>query len=157
MRSLVPVRDFWSSSNSGSHKKVCGCFCDSQWLFFGCCSVWKKIVCALPVRVMKDQYKPKYSYQLQWLGLPSRKIGETNFHSIQTSPTVDWYLLQLTFHEIWLWNTKWSCLKVSEIKSYIVSRGLSVFGRKKYFFLAVCLSKRYIYIKVPEVVFATSL
>ena len=22
---------------------------------------------------------------------------ETNFHSIETSPTVDWYLLQLTF------------------------------------------------------------
>ena len=24
-----------------------------------------------------------------------------NYHSIHTSPTVDWYVLQLTFHEIW--------------------------------------------------------
>ena len=31
MRSLVPGRDFQSSFNSGSHKKVCGCFSDSQW------------------------------------------------------------------------------------------------------------------------------
>ena len=28
------------------------------------------------------------------------KIRETNFHSIQTSLTVDLYLLQLAFHEI---------------------------------------------------------
>ena len=34
MRSLDPGRDFRSSLNSGSYKKVCRCFCDSQWRFF---------------------------------------------------------------------------------------------------------------------------
>ena len=38
-----------------SWKKVCVCFCDCQWWFL---FVWKKIVCAIPVRVMKDQYQP---------------------------------------------------------------------------------------------------
>ena len=74
-----------------------------------------------------------------------------SYHSIHTSPTVDWYLLQLTFHEIWHLNTKWSYLKVPEIKSYILSRGHSVCWR--IFSLAVCLSKRYT--KVPEAVFVT--
>ena len=36
MQSLVPGRDFRSSLNSRSHKKkVCGCFCNSQWQSFG--------------------------------------------------------------------------------------------------------------------------
>ena len=34
MRSLDPWRDFRSSLNSRSHKKVCRCFCDSQCRFF---------------------------------------------------------------------------------------------------------------------------
>ena len=33
MRSLVPGKDFRSWLNSGSHKKYCGSFCDSQWSF----------------------------------------------------------------------------------------------------------------------------
>ena len=44
--------------------------------------------------------------------------------------------------------------RVPEIKSYILSWGHSVFGKKKYFFLAVCLSKRFT--KVPEVLLALS-
>ena len=73
--------------NSGSHKKVCGCFRDSQWRH-GFLGVYR--LCRVP-----------------------------------------------------------------KIKSYILSWGHSVFGRKKNKILAVCLSKRYI--KVPEVVFAPSL
>ena len=46
----------FSSMNSGSHKKVCGCFCDSQWRFVCVWFCLENIVCAIPVRVMKDQY-----------------------------------------------------------------------------------------------------
>ena len=57
-----------------------------------------------------------------------------------TSSTVDWYLLQLTFHELWHQNTKCSFLKVPEIKSYILSRGHSVFEGRFFFWRFVSRS-----------------
>ena len=63
MRSLVPGGDFRSSMNSESHKKkFAGVFvtASDEFFFFGgggrdggCLGI---IVCAVPVRMMKDQY-----------------------------------------------------------------------------------------------------
>ena len=127
---------------------VCGSFQWRHGLLFTDFIVWDD----------KDKvigFKRSHWIYLGWWNTGSPKLQLFLHHSIHTSPTVDWYLVQLTFHEIWYWNTKCSYLKVPEIKSYILSRGHRVFRRKKYFVLAVCLSKRYT--KIPEVVFATSL
>ena len=63
MQSLVPGRDFRSSLNAESKKKkkikrkkikFAGVFVTASDILFG-----KKIACAIPVQVMKDQYQPK--------------------------------------------------------------------------------------------------
>ena len=129
MWSLVPVRHIRNISGHLLTWLVCGSF---QWrheLLFTDCIVWDD----------KDKVtglKRSHWIHLGWwsTGSPKLQLFQLSLHSIHTSPTVDSYLLQLNFHEIWHWNTKCSHLKVPEIKSYILGGGNNVFRRKTFFF-----------------------
>ena len=77
------------------------------------------------------------------------------FQLSQHSHVTNCRLISSSAHFPWIKIQKCSNLKVPDIKAYILCREHSVFRREKYFFPAVCLSKRYT--KVSEVVFATSL
>ena len=146
MRSLVPVGHFRNISEHLFTWLVCESFQWRHGLLFTDCIVWDD---QDKVMFLKDHIGSTEDD-----GVPGlQSFNCFNYHSIHTSPTVDWYLLQLTFHEIWHKNAKCSYLKVPGIKSYILSRGQCF--SKDIFFQAVCLSKRYT--KVPEVVFTTSL
>ena len=79
--------------------------------------------------VLKDHIGPT-----QDDGVPGlQSFNCFHYHSVYTWSTVDWYLLQLTFYEIWHKSTKCSYRKVPEIKSYILSRAHSAFWRKNFF------------------------
>ena len=68
-----------------------------------------------------------YAYRREKSGKPIFTVFRRHQRSIGI-------FLRLTFYEMWHYNTKWSYLKVPEIKSYILSWGHSVFRGKKYFF-----------------------
>ena len=145
MRGSVPV---------GHFRNICGHL--FTWLVWGSFQ-WRHGISFTDCIVWDDKdkvtgFKRSHWIHLGWwsAGSPKLQLFQLSQHSHVTN-----CLLQLSFREIWHWNTKCSYLKVSEIRSYILSRGHSVFRRRKLLFLAVCLSKRYT--KVPEVVFATSL
>ena len=135
MRSLVPVGHFRNISGHLFTWLVCASFRWRHGLFTDCI-VWDD----------KDKmigFKRSHWIHLGWWSTGSTKLQL--FQLSQHSHITHCRMISssATFHEIWRWNTKCSYLKVPKII------------RKKIFFLAVCLSKRYT--QVPEVVFATSL
>ena len=95
MRSLVPVGHFRNISGHLFTWLVCGSFQWRHGLFFTDCIVWNdkdKVIC----------FERSHWIHLGWRSTGSPKLQPCfNYHSIHTSPTVDWCLLQPTFHEIW--------------------------------------------------------
>ena len=127
MRSLVPVGRLRTTPGHLFTWLVCGSFQWSHGLLFTDCIVWDD----------KDKvtgFKRSHWIHLGWRSTGSPKLQPCfNYHGVHTSPTGEWYLLQLTFHEIWHQNTKCSYLKVPVIKSYILSRELC-FLKEEIFF-----------------------
>ena len=147
MRSLVPVGRFRNVSGHLFTWLVCASFQWSHGLLLTVCIVWHD----------KDKvigFKRTHRIHLGWwnTGSPKIQLFQLSQHLLVTKRR----LISSSVYFLWLWhhNAKCSYLNVPDIKSYILSRGRSVF-RRIFFSLAVCLSTRYT--KVQEVVFATSL
>ena len=146
MRSLVPVGHFRNISGHLFIWLVCGSF---QWrhrLLFTDCIVWD------------DKDKVIGFKRSHWIHLGKWSTGSPKlFQLSQHSYVTNCRLISSSAYFPWNMTLKYK-MQLSEgfweKKTYILSRGHRGF-RRKLFFLAVCLSKRYT--KVPEVVFATSL
>ena len=94
MRSLVPVGHFRNISGHLFTWLVWGSFQWRHGLLFTDCIVWDD---QDKVMFLKDHIGSTEDD-----GVPGlQSFNCFNYHSIHTSTTVDWYLLQLTFHEIW--------------------------------------------------------
>ena len=94
MRSFVPAGHFRNISGHLFTWLVCGSFQWRHGLFFTDCIVWNdkdKVIC----------FERSHWIHIGWWSTRSPKLNCFNYHSIYTSPTVAWHLLQLTFHEIW--------------------------------------------------------
>ena len=87
MQSLVPVGRFRNISWHLFTWLVCGSLQWSHGLLFTDCIVWE------------DKDKVIGFERSHWIH--SGWWSTVNYQNIYTSPTDDWYLLQLTFHEIW--------------------------------------------------------
>ena len=148
MRSLVPVWHFWNTSGHLFTWLVCGSFQWRHGILFINCIMWDD----------KDKvigFKISHWIHLGWWSTGSPKLNCFNYYSTHMSPIVDWYLLQLTFHEIWTLKHKTQVSEGSWDKIlHSMSRTVFFEGRNT-FFPVICLSKPYT--KILEVVFATSL
>ena len=148
IRSLVPVGQLRNISGHLFTWLVCGSFQWRHGLFFTDC-----IVSDYEDKV--TGFKRSHWIHLGWwsTGSPKLQLFQLSQHSYVTNCQL------ISYSACFPWNmTLKYKMQLSEgssqIKPYILSPGHSVFRREKYFFLAVCLSKRNT--NVPEVVFATS-
>ena len=148
MQSLVPVGHLRNMSGHLFIWLVCGSFQWRHGLLFTDCIVWDD----------KDKvigFKRSHWIHLGWWSTGSPKLQL--FQLSQHSHVTNCRLISSSVNFPWnmILKYKMQPFEGSWVKFYILSRGRSVFRRKKFFFLAVCLSKRHT--KAPEVVFATSL
>ena len=133
MRSLVPVRHFLNISGHLFTSLVCGSFKWRYGLLFSDCSVWDD----------KDKvigFKRSHWIHLGWwrTGSPKLQLFQLSQHSHVTNCR----LLSSSAYFPWNMTLKYK-MQLSEgswDKSYILSRGHSVFQRKKFFFFSGGLS-----------------
>ena len=128
MQSLVPVGHFRNISGHLFTWLVCGSFQWRHGLLFTDCIVWDD----------KDKvidFKIPHWIHLGWWSTRSPKLQL--FQLSQHSHVTNCPLISSSAYFPWnmTWNANCSYLEVPEIKSYILIRGLSVFERKKDFFL----------------------
>ena len=146
MQSLVPVGHFRNIYGLLFTWLVCGSFQWRHGLLFTDCIVWYD----------KDKvigFKRSHWIHLGWWSTGFSKLQL--FQLSQHSHVTNCRLISSSAYFPWNMTLKYKMqLPEGSWDKILLSRGHSVFPRKTYFSLAVCLSKRYT--KVPEVVFATS-
>ena len=147
MRSSVPAGHFCNISGHLFTRLVFRSFRLRHGLLFTDCIVWDD----------KDKvigFKRSHWIHLGWWSTGSPKLQL--FQSSQHSHITNCRLISSSAYFSWNMTLKYK-MQLSEDSSYKISHSKSrtLFFEGNFFFLAVCLSKRYT--KVPEVVFVTSL
>ena len=148
MQRWVPVWHFRNTSGYLFPWLVCGSFQWRHGLLFTDCIVWDD-------KVKVSGFKRSHSTHLGWWSTGSQKLQL--FQLSQHSHLTNCRLISSSAYFPWnmILNYKMQLSKGSGDKILYSKSRTAFFWRKKYFFPVVCLSKRYI--KVPKVIFMTSL